>query len=335
MHTGTRFAVPDPVQFRGLPQAQRSVIIRFMSYQTISDEKTTWINVTNATPDDVSALRQRYPQFSPLNLEDILSPIERPKIDEYDDYIFVVMQFPVWDAAKRLSRSSEVDFFISADSLVVIHDQDLKPITILFDNLHKNAELRAATLGKTGGHAFYVVVDRLIDYMFPILNKADSNLRYIEEGIFGGDKGETLIREIALVRRDVIALRRIIRQQVTIMQQFERTKSPLIHDDLDDYFGDILDHALRARDIIDENVEIIAGLSETADTLFTHRLNGVIRVLTIISVIMLPLTLITSLYGMNVDLPFQTHPEAFELVMVMMVVLALSMILYFRLRRWL
>jgi magnesium transporter len=309
-------------------------IMAGMGYQKISGEKTTWVDITDATLHDVSILRRFYPQLTSLNLEDILSPIERPKVDENEDYLFVVMQFPVWDARRRLSRASEVDFFIGSDFIITVHDGDLRPLSLLFQSVQKNRVDCTKLLGKTGGHSFYVMVDHLVDYMFPILSKVDSNIHYIEDSIFTS-QGENVIREIALVRRDTLALRRIIRQQVAIMQQFERIRNPLIHEDLDEYFGDILDHALRARDIIDENVEVISGLSETADTLFTHRLNGVIRILTIFSVIMLPLTFVTSLYGMNIELPFQESEIAFELVMLLMVVILISMITFFRLRRWL
>jgi magnesium transporter len=152
--------------------------------------------------------------------------------------------------------------------------------------------------------------------------------------VFTADARE-VIREIAVLRRDIIALRRIIRQQVPILQSLERMTHPIIQEELEDYFGDILDHLNRARDMIDEDYEIIASLSETADTLVSHRINGVIRVLTVFSVIMLPLTLLSSIYGMNINLPFADHQNAFLILSGIMVTIAIGMLLYFRMKKWL
>ena len=179
------------------------------------------------------------------------------------------------------------------------------------------------------------MLDHLFDYLFPILRRVDGNISVIEEAIFTKDDRQ-IIRDIALLRRDIIALRRIIRQQVPILENLERVDRKIIHEDLDEYFGDIVDHLYRARDIIDEDAEIIAGLSDTADTLLSHRLNGVMRILTVFSVIMLPLTLISSVYGMNIaGLPFADHPQSFWIVNGFMLVTAAVMLIYFRRRKWL
>jgi magnesium transporter len=115
----------------------------------------------------------------------------------------------------------------------------------------------------------------------------------------------------------------------------EKTEHPILHEDLEEYFGDILDHLYKARDIVDENAEIISSLAETADTLASHRINEVIRILTVISVVMLPLTLVSSIYGMNIGLPLDSHPNAFIIISGSMLTLAVAMLLYFRRRNWL
>lgn len=284
---------------------------------------------------DVESLRRAYPYIHPLNLEDMISPMERPKIDDDDQYIFVVLHFPIWDSAKRLSRPREVDFIVGRGFVVTAHDGSLKPLVQLFRQCEENPEVLHKLLGKGASHAFYDIVDKLVDYFFPMLRKVDMNIRAIEESIFTADAG-LLIRDIALVRRDIIALRRIIRQQVPIIENLERKERPIIQEELDEYFGDILDHLYKARDIIDENYEIIAGLAETADTLINNRVNEVIRILTVISVIMLPLTLISSIYGMNISLlPFADHPNSFWIVNGIMLLIAFGMLAYFRYRNWL
>lgn len=309
--------------------------MRHMAIYQLSSPRATWINIINPTPRDVDSLHRAYPYIHPLNLEDLLSPMERPKIDDDDEYIFLVLQFPVWDDVKRLSRSREVDIIVGRGYVVTVHDGTLKPLVQLWRQCEENDEALHKLLGRGGSHAFYDILDKLVDYFFPMLRKVDANIRAIEESIFTGE-ARTVIRDIALVRRDIIALRRIIRQQVPIIENLDRKERPILQEDLDEYFGDILDHLYKARDIIDEDYEIIAGLSETADTLINNRVNEVIRILTVISVIMLPLTLISSIYGMNIDtLPFADHEHSFLIVNGIMLLIAVGMLTYFRIRHWL
>jgi magnesium transporter len=161
----------------------------------------------------------------------------------------------------------------------------------------------------------------------------DSNLQKIEETVFSKNS-QDVIREIALVRRDIIALRRIIRQQVPVLNQIAILDHPILPEDSDQYFGDVVDHIEKARDMIDEDAEIIVSLADTVNTLANHRVNEVIRVLTVISVIMLPLTLISSVYGMNIGLPAQDHPDAFLIVSLFMFFTAVGMLTFFKYRRW-
>jgi magnesium transporter len=180
----------------------------------------------------------------------------------------------------------------------------------------------------------HAVVDRLVDHIFPILYKVDSQISQIEDEIFD-DNTRDVVRDISLVRRDIIALRRIIRPQIVIISNLEQRDRPFIREELDEYFGDILDHIYKVRDILDENYEVIADLSETTDSLLSHRINEVMRVLTVISVIMLPLTLLSGIYGMNVNLPFENNPFAFGGMVAVMAFIFFSMLLFFRYRGWL
>lgn len=292
-----------------------------------------WTNIVHPTRADIELLRLAHPDIHPLHLEDLLSQTERPKVDEGENYLLVVMHFPAYDLQNRISRASEVEFIIGRNYLVTVHQGTLKPLVRLFARCELYESERSKVFGKGANDAFYALIDHLVDGIFPILRDMDITVHKIEEQIFSAD-ARSIVREISLVRRDAIALRRIIRHQVPIMEALERTEHRIIREDLEEYFGDTVDHLLTARDIVEENYEVIAGLAETADTLLNHRINEVMRMLTVISVIMLPLTLISGIYGMNIELPLQEHPVAFILVAVMMILIALSMLFYFKRRKW-
>ena len=305
-----------------------------MSTHTITHKAVTWIDLVNPTPEDVAALRERFPFIHPLNLEDIRSPIERPKLDHDDDYLFAVMHFPLWDARHELSRASEVNFVVTRDVVVTVHNGNLKPVATSFERCQSDDAARDKLLGRGAVHCFYTLVDQLVDYVFPILNKVDKRVHSIEDQLFESN-AKQVIQQIALLRRDIISLRRIIRQQIPIVQQLESCAHPLLYEHMEEYFGDIADHLFKLRDIIDENYEIINSFADTADTLASYRINEVMRILTVISVIMLPLTLISSVYGMNIDLPLADDPRAFVLTAGFMVAIALLMLAFFRRRHWL
>ncbi len=305
-----------------------------MTTRAITHDNLTWIDIVHPSAADVEALHHRFPFFHPLNLEDIRSPIERPKLDQDDAYLFVVLHFPLWDPRTELSRASEVDIFLTRDFVVTVHNGSLKPLVNAFERCQADENERNGLLGRGPNHAFYSLIDQLVDYIFPILNKVDRRVHAIEDKLFESD-AKRVIQEIALLRRDIISLRRIIRQQIPIVQQLETCEHPILHERMEEYFGDIVDHLFKLRDIAEENFEVINSFADTADTLASYRINEVMRILTVISVIMLPLTLISSIYGMNIALPFADDPRAFMLTAAIMVIIALLMLLYFRRRHWL
>ena len=305
-----------------------------MAIKKLTHGRVTWYNIVQPTPADVEQLQELFPYIHPLNLEDLRSPMERPKIDEDENYLFVVLHFPQFDTRQSLSRPREVDLLVGRGYVITIHDGMLEPLIALYELCEEDESQRERLMGRGSNHAFYRIIDMLVDYILPILRKVDYNIRRIEEDIFTDDT-RTIVRDISLVRRDVLALRRIIRQQVPIIEMLEQIDHPIIHEDLEEYFGDIADHLHKARDIIDENYEIISNLADTVDTLASHRINEVMRILTVISVIMLPLTLVSSIYGMNVALPLGEHPNGFLFVSGLMLITAIIMLLYFRRRGWL
>lgn len=302
-----------------------------MSITAITHQRLTWVNIVNPTQEDVAYLRKHY-NFHPLDLEDVLSQNERPKIDEYDDYLFIVMHFPVFDPQRQLTRSCEVDFFIGAGYLITIHDGQLKPLNRLFEACHDDGVARAKHMGRGAGRLLYSILDSMVDYNFAILRKVDAKIKAIEENMFTEDM-RAIVQSISLIRRDIIALRRVVKPQISIVSNLERKDRPFIQEELDVYFGDIVDGFSRAWDILEDYREVIEGLSATSDSVTSYRINDVIRVLTVISVIMLPLTVITGVYGMNLEwLPAADSFYGFFIIVGFMVLVAGGMLLYFRLR---
>ena len=167
-----------------------------------------------------------------------------------------------------------------------------------------------------------------------MLAKMGNKLERIEEDIFEG-KGEDVVRDISNVKQEIINFRKIVRPQRVAFRDLERNKARYIAEDLDIYFDDIIDASERVWDLLENYKEVVEGLEATNESAIAHRTNETFQVLTAISLIFLPLTLIASVFGMNVRVPFENSPHAFSIIIVGMVAVMVTIAVFFRNRGWL
>lgn len=303
-----------------------------LNIETIKWGKITWLNVEKPTHADMDYLAENY-LFNLFDLEDCLSRIERPKIDEYKNYLFLVLHFPVFNEKARVTTPCQVSTFIGEDYLVTVHSGELKPLSKLFDDCQRNERAREEHMARSSGYLLYRILDRLVDYCFPVLNKVIANVEAAEDRLFSEPARDT-VQEISILRRDIMAYRRIIRPQPAILKSLEVREYPFLREDLDVYFGDIGDHVSKISETLDEYKEVVEGLNATSDSLFSHRTNEVMKMLTILGTIILPMLVISGLYGMNVSLPFQESTFAFLFIILITLGVSGGMLAYFRYKRW-
>jgi magnesium transporter len=328
--------VPAPTGSRTRPRGTTPVPAgpRPLDIRTITYNGITWVDMDRPGQAEIEWLRAAY-GFHPLHLEDTVSKTQRPKIDDADDYTFIVTHFPVYSKLVRQTTASEVDIFVGASFVITAHQGNLKPLVRLFKQCAEEHDQRARYMGRSTGYLVYTIIDRLVDYCFPILSKIDENIEQIEDEIFMEHVRRT-VQEISVVRRDIISFRRIIKPLIPVVNSLERKNRPFLHEDMEEYFGDVADALSRIWDTLEEFKEVIEGLSDTISTLTNNRINDIIKVLTIISVILLPLTLISGIFGMNVKLPggWEDQPYAFAVIMGSMALVMIVMLVYFRWRKW-
>ncbi len=293
-----------------------------------------WINIERPGPVDRAWLQEHF-DFHPLDIEDVASRNQRPKIDEYPDYLFIILHFPVYDKTVGRLNTAELDMFVGPDFLITLPNRPIPPIEYLFERCRASEEMREEMLSKGPGYLLYKIVDDSVDYCFPMLRKMGNKLEQIEEDIFQGHSGEELVRDISNVKQEIITFRKVIRPQRPTLRDLERTKQRYMAPSLDVYFDDIVDASERIWDMLENYKEVVEALDETNESLISHRVNDILRVLTAISVVVLPLTLIASVWGMNVAVPGESTSEAFWGVLTAMIALLLGMLGYFRSRGWL
>ncbi len=312
---------------------EASIKEKDLNVESVVWNDLTWIDIDRPTERETEYLAQNYP-FHPLDLDDCLSRIQRPKIDEYKDYRFLVLHFPVFNKQTRATTPSQVSVFIGDKYLITLHKGDLKPLAKLFRECQLEEEAREENFSQGPGYLLYRIIDRLVDYCLPILNRISANIEQTEDNIFASRRIPRAIEDISILRRDVISFRRIIWPMRAVIGSLEPRIRRFTKMDLAVYFGDMIDHVDKIWDALDEYKEIIEGLNDTYDSLATNRTNEVIRMLTIIATILLPLTVVASLYGMNIPLPFQQSGYSLIFVLFIWVVIVSGMLYFFRRQRW-
>ncbi|TRZ49099.1 MAG: magnesium and cobalt transport protein CorA [Dehalococcoidia bacterium] len=303
-----------------------------LNMESLTFGDLTWVNIERPTEREIEYLAQNYP-FHPLDLDDCLSRIQRPKIDEYKDYLFLVFHFPVFNKETRVTSPSQVSAFIGENYLITLHKGELKPLVKLFKECQIDEESRQENFSQGSSYLLYRIVDRLVDYCLPILNKIGDNIEDVEDDIFT-DEMPRAIKKISMMRRDVISFRRIIWPMRAVVGSLEPKVRRFAKSDLSVYFGDMVDHVDKIWDGLDEYKEIIEGLNDTHDSLATNRTNEVMRILTIIASILLPLTLLASIYGMNIPLPMQDSPYSLAVLFVIWIAIVSGMLYFFRRQHW-
>ena len=303
--------------------------------QELSANGLTWIHLDAPTLEEAELLQRRF-GWHPLDLEDVLSRRQRPKIDEYadDGYLFVVLHFPVYDKRVQRLNAAELDAFIGQDYLVTLPNVELLPVTRLFHRCHEDLELRAQLFGKGSGRLLYEVLDDLFDYCFPILDKIGHKLDSLEDDIFEG-RSDEVVRDISNVKQEIISYRKIIKPERPTLRLLERYVERFLPQELELYFDDIVDASERIWDILDNYKEVVEALEDTNESAINHRQNDILRVLTVVSVILLPMTLITGIFGMNVHFPGFATAAAWWAIVASMVTLAVGLAAFFRYKRWL
>ncbi len=304
---------------------------------TIKHNDFAWHIIDKPTKKQINWLTANF-KFTQQDICDCLPPIQRPKLVDREDYLFMILLFPYYDEETRRIMPSEVDFFISKNELVIIHNNELQPLKELIDECQKN-KLARETFLSDGSKLLYELLNRLLHYCFPILTHVNQEIDNIEIDILKiSEKRMGIISEILRIKRNIVNFRKIMQAHKSVMSKFiSRSVRFFPPTYLHNYFNNLVNHTKDIWDFLENYKDTINALHETHESLLSHQLNEIIKTLTIFSVIVFPLTLLAAIFGMNAigGMPFINSPHSFWLVLGIMLIGALGMLIYFKLRRWL
>lgn len=299
--------------------------------ETIETGKLKWYHILNPSEDDLNYLKDNF-HFHPLDIEDCRSLNQRPKIDIYDDYYFLILHFPYLDKANKFVRTKEVKIFWGKDYIITIGKSHWV-IKNLFNSLKDNPIKRDEATANSSDSLLYTILDRLMVETYSLLLRLGGEVELINRDLFN-KKAEKTIERISVTRKNIILINTIFKPQLRLFHKFESGDIKGYAEDMEEYWGNILDYYQKMWDMVEDYAELIEGLSKTFDSLQTNRINEIMKILTFFSSIMLPLTMITGMYGMNIKLPFMDHPYAFWMVFSLMAIIVIVLIIYFKRKRW-
>lgn len=301
-------------------------------------KKNKWVNIVNPTEKETALLAKKY-KFHELDLDDCLQQTERPKIDEYDKYLFIILHFPVYNKRHHRYDTEQLNIFIGQNYLVTLHQGRLKELTHIFEECQKSLKNKRLLFGEAEGTGYllYEIISLLFESIFKTTDKIQKSIRRVEMEIFESKRAKDELFNIMVLKKNVITLRKILLPQRSVIAALEHKQKRFLPADLVIYFDDVVDQIESLWNILETQKEIVESLEDTNESLLSHNINETIRTLTVFSAIMLPLTFVTGLFGMNVKLPFveaMNMDQHFWTVLIMMGVIITVMLALFKWKRW-
>ena len=295
-------------------------------------DTVTWINVDGLHDINVMEALGGHFGLHALTMEDILNTNQRPKFDDGEGYIYIVLRMLTYDDQAQKINSEQVSLIIARNFVLSFQES----VGDVFELVRDRIRLDKGRVRKMGpDYLAYALMDAVVDNYFSILEKLGDRIEQLEGRILAEADGQ-LIRQVHMLKRELISLRKSVWPLRETINGLQKSESPLIADTTDIYFRDIYDHTIQVIDSIETFRDMTSGMVDMYLSNVSNRMNAVMKVLTIIATIFIPLTFIAGIYGMN----FQYMPElkwrwGYPMSLLIMAVVALGMLIYFKRKKWL
>ncbi|OGE25683.1 hypothetical protein A3C26_01680 [Candidatus Daviesbacteria bacterium RIFCSPHIGHO2_02_FULL_39_12] len=310
--------------------------------QTIQNKKITWVDIINPNRAMIGDLAQKYP-FHPLHLEDCISKGQFPKIEESleDRYLFILIRFPLHSADEEKILIKQLSFFLGKEYLVTVHDEKTDAISNIFNECKEDPKQKEVYMDNSSSHLLYTIIDQLTKDLNPLLQTILQEVDEAEDIVF--DDKVSAVHKIGKLRQEIISLRRVIGPLRTLLTDLEKRIKGFSPNNLSVYFDNIIHRVEKAWETLEEAREIVEIYKDADFTFSTEKTNRILAILTIIFTFTIPATVIGTFYGMNLLLPggieagnwiFWGKYTTLIVILIVTIIPALVMQLYFRKRGW-
>ncbi len=308
-----------------------------MSLAEIKANGLRWINIIDASKGEIDFLRNNF-KFHPLDLEDCLTSGQRPKIEKYEDYIFLVLIFPVYNHKTREIEPSEIDFFISQDYIVTVHDSNLPPINEICSACQNDKIKKEKYLKQGSAYLLYEILNKLLCYCYPMLDHMSIDIHTIEKQIFAGYERK-MLSELLITRRNITDYRKIMQAHKNTLKKLSnvlRNHTIEIKPRMIIYFNDLIELSKEIWDHLETFKESIEALQQTNESLISNRLNDIMKTFTTLSVIIFAMTLVATTFGIGAeDTPLVNMKLSFWIIVFLLMAVAGTMWQFFKKKKFL
>ncbi|WP_445731371.1 magnesium/cobalt transporter CorA [Mariniflexile sp.] len=295
-------------------------------------DSVTWINLNGLNHvTEIEKLGHHF-NLHPLVIEDIVSISQRPKIDEYEDYLFVVVKMLYIDKDDTIA-SEQVSFVLGNGYVLSFQESEGDVFDAVRERIRQG---KGRARGLQADYLLYILMDAIVDHYFTVIETLGDKIEDFEDDIFLGNVSKTVNRDIQDLKREILRVRRAIFPLREVINRIEKHESPLIQPKTKTFFRDIYDHIIQVSENIDIYREMIWSLMDMYMTTISNRMNEVMKVLTIMASIFIPLTFIAGIYGMNFDnIPELHYKYSYYILWGVMITIFLGMLYYFKRKKWL
>ena len=293
----------------------------------------TWINIEGIHQTDILEKIGSCYNLHPLVMEDILNTEQRPKIENYQDYLYIVLRMLYYDDAANAVSSEQISLVVGKNYVISFQEGIEGDVFGHLRELLRNEKGRVRRQG--ADYLVYSLIDAIVDNYFSVLEKLGEKIEVLEEKLVTNPTAETL-HQIHYLKREMIYLRKAVWPLREVISGFERVDTTLIMDSTRIYFRDVYDHTIQVIDTVETYRDMISGMLDIYLSSVSNRLNAVMKVLTIIATIFMPLTFIAGVYGMN----FRHMPElewryGYGMIWGIMILISVVMLFFFKKKKWL
>lgn len=292
----------------------------------------TWINVNGlGNSNDIITLGNHF-DLHPLIQEDIVTTNQRPKIDEYDDYLFIVFKMLHYDEDGQLTNE-HVSMVMGNDYLVTFQESEGDVFADLRDRLeHGKGRIR----GAGSDYLMFAILDAVVDNYFGVIEFLSNKVELLEDKLFDDQEDDNITQEIQELKREILRIRRAVLPLREVINRLEKIETPLIEDRTNKYIRDLYDHIIQVNESVEIYREMIWSLMDMYMTTLSNKMNEVMKVLTIMASIFIPLTFLAGIYGMNFDnMPELHFKYSYFYLLGVMVLVIIGMVYYFKRKKWL
>ena len=300
----------------------------------IKGPKVTWIDIKDPKEDDIKFLKEKF-NFHPLVLGELLPPSHRSKVERYPNYLYMIFYYPIYNKENRETRPREIDIIVTKNTIITSHYRSILPLKALFDRCNLYPKAKKRYMAQDSGYLLFYILSNIWKNCLTKLVQVDEKINEIEKGIFRGQEKE-MVLEISLVKTDIINFWRIVDPQKETLESLAEEGPNFFGKELSHYFIDVLGTFGQTWNALKTYKETILALEDTNQSLLSSKINEIMKVLTVFSVIFLPLTLIASIWGMNINgMPLTRASLDFWIILIIMLALSALMLSFFRKKQWL